>query len=538
MVRIASAAFACGALLLVHTAVGQGPQGSGTAPPGSGRPGAGSVDPNGPARSPVEAEVQEFQLANGLRFLVVERHFAPVFSFVTLVDAGGSDEEAGKTGTAHMMEHMAFKGTPTIGTTDAKAEAAALVKVDQDWAEVERQKLLAIVSQSDTSRMQQALEAFNRDQEEALRYSESNAFSKVLDENGAQNLNAFTTTDQTAYFYSLPSNKLELWALLEGDRMTYPVFREFYKEREVVIEERRINTESSPRGRLSDEVWKAAFTAHPYRNGVIGFRSDLETFGRPDAERFFREHYTAANMVVVVVGDVKVGEVRRLAEKYFSEIPRGTKSLPVPTVEPEPNAERMVRSREAAQPMVFAAYWGGPSITDPDYLAVDALMDVLASGRSSRLYTNLVKNRKVAVSVSARAGFPGEKYPNLCWFSCLPAPGVAPDTLLSALDEELRSVQQHPITEAELEAYRNRARAGFIEGLHSNSGLAMQLAYYQIRTGDWRNLFRWLERIDQVKPEQVTAEAARILIPKHRTAGIMETVEETSSRPQQKGGNQ
>ncbi len=474
--------------------------------------------------SPVESQVHEFRLKNGLTFLVVERHFAPIFSFVTLVDAGGSDESCGKTGIAHMMEHMAFKGTPTIGTTDPKAEAAALQKVDEAWAEVQEQMQLKIFNRADSTRMAEAQARFEAAETGAQKYVVGNAFSKILEENGVEDLNAFTTEDLTAYFYSLPSNKLELWALLEGDRMTYPVFREFYKEREVVIEERRMRVESPPRGRLSQEVQEAAFAAHPYRNGVIGFRSDLEAFGRKDAEQFFRGHYTAANMVIAVVGDVKTEEVKRLAEKYFSAVPAGVKNPGVPTIEPEPLAERYVRTREKAQPLLISAYWGGPSFTDPEYLAADALMDILASGRSSRLYTSLVKQRRIATNVSASAGVPGTKYPNLCWFTAAPAPGVSPDTLLNALSAELARIRQKPITSEELGAYRNRARADFIEGLRSNRGLAFQLALYQTRTGDWHDLFRYLDRIDRLTPEEITTQAERILTPIHRTAGIMESV--------------
>jgi predicted Zn-dependent peptidase len=395
-----------------------------------------------------------------------------------------------------------------------------------------RQQDLAVFGRADSAEWKADLDRFHEAQEKAEGYVVSNAFSKLLEENGAQNLNASTGEDNTNYFYSLPSNKVSLWALLEGDRMTYPVFREFYKERDVVIEERRLRNESTPRGRLRDETSHAAFVAHPYRNGVIGWRSDLESFRRADAEDFFREHYNAANLVVVVVGDVKLDQVHELAEKYFSAIPSGPKNEPVLTVEPPPHGEKIVRLREEAQPLLYVAYYGGPAFTDPAYLPVDALTEVLARGRSSRLYTTLVKERKLATNVSCYAGMPGLKYPNVVWFSLSPAPGVSPDTLLSALQGELDSIRDHPVTARDLENYRSRARSDFVRGLHTNFGLAFQLAFYQTRLGDWRELFRYLKRIESITPEQVNAEAERIFTWDHRTAGMIES----ASGEAQEGG--
>jgi predicted Zn-dependent peptidase len=485
-----------------------------------------------PADSSLESQVKEFRLPNGLLCLVVERHFSPIFSFVIQVDAGAVDEPVGKTGVAHMMEHMAFKGTPQVGTKDARAEASALAKVDQAWGDIIEQKELALFHRADSTRTAAAWDRFRAAQTEAEGLSDGEAFSKAMEENGAQDLNASTGADQTTYYCSLPSNKLELWALLEGSQMTWPVFRDFYKERDVVIEERRMRTESSPRSRLWEETMQAAFTAHPYRNGIIGYRSDLESFSRGDAETFFRQHYDAANMCLVLVGDVKLEDVKKMVGEYFSEMPPGPKSEPVLTVEPAPKAERFVRVREEAQPLCYAAYYGGPAFTDPEYLAVEALTDILSSGRSSRLYSRLVKEERLATGIFCSSGLPGDKYRNLVFLSATPAPGVSPDSLADAVQRELEAVATHPITDSELQGYRSRAKSQFIRGLHSNRGLASQLAYYQIRTGDWRNLFRWLDQIERLRPEEVTAQAARIFTRERRTLGILEA----PPGPRPKGG--
>ena len=470
----------------------------------------------------VEEQVREIVLENGLTILVLERPFAPVFHYVGMVDAGASDEPSGRTGVAHLMEHMAFKGSVRVGTQDARAEAEALRRVDEAWEAVLAEKRADLLERGDSARAAAAWARFQEAQREADRYVIGNAFSKTLEENGVQGLNASTSCDATTYYYSLPSNKLELWALMEGNRMTWPVFREFYAEREVVIEERRMRLESSPRGRLRDETSSAAFVAHPYRNGVIGHRSDLEALSRADGEEFFREHYGAANMCMVLVGDVRRDEVEKLARKYLADIPRGSRNQPILTREPPPSAERMVRTREPAQPLCYVAYHGGPAFHDPRFDRVSALTDILSGGRSSRLYRALVKERRIATGVSCFNGMPGLKYDNLIWCSATPASGVAPDSLVEALQQEFEAIAQRPITPEELEGHRSRALADFVRGLRGDQGLASLLAFYQIRTGDWRNLFRWLDDLEALTPESITEEAARILRRSNRTVGILE----------------
>ncbi|MCA9728591.1 MAG: insulinase family protein, partial [Candidatus Eisenbacteria bacterium] len=355
----------------------------------------------------LESRVVEFKLDNGLNFLVLERHDAPVFSFRTFVDAGGVDEVPGVTGIAHMFEHMAFKGTKTVGTTDAAAEAAAMKKVDDAWDAFAAEQAKGFAA--DSTRMEQLEAAFTAAQADAKKYVVSNDFSKILEENGVQGLNASTSCDFTWYYYSLPSNRLELWARLEGDRLTQPVLREFYTERDVVIEERRFG-ESSPMGRLFDKMLGTAFLAHPYGNGVIGFASDLHKITRHDAQEFFRTHYVASNITVVVVGDVDPAEVKTLAQKYFSGVAAGPKPQPVRTEEPRHDEQLRVTREEDAQPVVIAAFMV-PGVFHPKWYAYDLMGDILAGGRSSRLYTRLVKQDQTCSQVFGGAGLPGSKYP-------------------------------------------------------------------------------------------------------------------------------
>ncbi len=278
-----------------------------------------------------EKKVTVHKLANGWTFIIYERPLAPVFSFSTYVDAGSAQEVPGITGLAHMFEHMAFKGTPNIGTTDYEAEKAALAKIDAAYAALDAERRR---SGADPEKVK-ALEKSWRDlQEQADKYIVKNEFGEIVDRAGGVGLNAGTGSDSTVYFYSMPSNKTELWAYLESERFMHPVFREFYKERDVVKEERRLRTESSPTGRLQEQFTAAAFIAHPYHQPVVGYMSDLDSFSREDAERFFRTYYVPANIVTAVVGDVKATELIPILEKYFGRIPKGDPPPKLRTVEP------------------------------------------------------------------------------------------------------------------------------------------------------------------------------------------------------------
>ncbi len=262
------------------------------------------------------------QLTNGMKFIIVERHEVPVVSFHTYADVGSVDEEAGISGMAHMFEHMAFKGTSDIGTKDIEAEKKALAKVDEAYAalqEERRRRLRGLMQPASKSFKQ----AFEQAKEEAARYAESDEFTRIIEENGGVGLNAGTGFDSTAYYISFPSNKLELWFSLESARFLDPVLREFYKERDVVIEERRLRVDSQPVGKLIEEFLSVAYKAHPYGRNAIGWQSDLENMTREQARRFFEKYYTPPNLTAVIVGDVDPKEAIRLAELYFGRIPQG-----------------------------------------------------------------------------------------------------------------------------------------------------------------------------------------------------------------------
>ena len=470
-------------------------------------------------------------LPNGLTLLVCERPEAPVFSFFTLVDAGSAQDPKGKTGLAHMFEHMAFKGTDKIGTTDYAAEKLALEKVEKIYAQYdyERHRLVG----RDMNKVLALEKEFKAAVAEADKYVIHNQFGEIIERQGGEGLNAFTSEDETAYHYSMPANRIELWAYLESERFLHPVMREFYKERDVVIEERRMRVDSQPTGRLVEQFQSAAFQAHPYHNPTVGWMSDLNSFSATDASRFFNTYYIPADMTIAVVGDVKASVALPIMEKYFGRIPGRPKPEELDTVEPAQNSERHVTLQEQAQPFYLEGYHR-PNYQDPDDPVYDAITDLMSDGRTSRLYRSLVRDKKVAAFAAGFSGLPGTKYPHLFAFYAVPLPGHTPQEMRDGIHAEIERLKAQDVTDDELKMVKTRYKAALLRGLDDNAGLAAQLATAQARYGDWRELFREVERIDRVTKADIRRVANKTFIEDNRTIAIIETMPPPAA-PQQQG---
>lgn len=462
------------------------------------------------------------KLDNGLTVIIVERHDAPVFSYATIVNAGSAQESPGITGLAHMFEHMAFKGSDRLGTTDWEAERKALQRVEETYAAYTAARLAE--TGRDPNKIAELEKAWKDAIAEADKFVVNDEFSQVIDRAGGVGLNAFTANDITGYFFSVPSNRFELWAYLESERFRHPVFRQFYKERDVVTEERRMRVESSPFGRLLEEFTSAAFTAHPYGFSGIGWPSDLSTFSAQDAEEFFRKYYVPSNMVIAIVGDVSSAEAWPLIEKYFGRLPKSPQPEPIATVEPPQRAERTVVLRETSQPIYIEGYHR-PAATHPDSATYDVISMLLSSGRTSRLYKSLVRDKKIAAQASGLNGFPGEKYPNLFAVIGVPTPGHTNDEVSEAIRAELERLRTEDVPADELASVKTRVKAGLVRRLDSNSGLALQFASYQTLYGDWREMFREIEAIDKVSAADIRRVAGETFVPNNRTVGRIEKID-------------
>ena len=480
------------------------------------------------------------KLPNGLTLIVLERPEAPVFSFFTYVDAGDVQDPKGKGGLAHMFEHMAFKGTDKIGTLNYPAEKLALEDVEKKFDAYERERLKRVGR--DPKKLAELQKAWRDAIEKAQTYVVPNEFSEIIESAGGEDLNASTSMDATHYSYSLPSNRLELWAYLESERFLHPVFREFYTERDVVHEERRMRTDSSPIGRLLEEFLGTSFIAHPYKENGIGFPSELDAFSATDAQVFFKKYYIPSNMVIAVVGDVKASEALSVMEKYFSRLPKAEKPEDTSTVEPPQSAERSTTLHETAQPFFLEGYHR-PSYLDPDDAVYDVISDLLSSGRTSRLYRALVRDKKIAREASGFSGFPGVKYPNLFAFYAVPARGPSgvhtPTELKDAMHLEINRLISEDVTDEELKMVKTRIRADLVRGLADNEGLAEQLAIYQTLYGDWREMFRSVDRVDKVTKADIRRVAAKTFVPENRTISTLETIApKTQQQPAQPQGEQ
>jgi predicted Zn-dependent peptidase len=474
-------------------------------------------------------------LPNGLTLVICERPEAPVFSFYTLVDAGSAQDPMRQTGLAHMFEHMAFKGTDKIGTTDYAAEKPALEKVEVAYAAyiAERDKEVG----RDEAKLKQLEKAWKDAAAEADKFVVPNQFGKIIEQSGGQDLNASTDYDETTYHYSLPTNRLELWAYLESERFLHPVLREFYKERNVVIEERRLRTDSNPIGRLLEQFDAAAFEAHPYHRPTVGWMSDLNSFSATDAKHFFDEYYVPANMVVAVAGDIKASEAMPILEKYFGRLPASHKPDETTTTEPPQNSERRIELKEQTQPLYLEGYHR-PDYRTKDDAVYDAITDLMSEGRTSRLYRALVRDKKVASFSAGFSGLPGTKYPHLFAFYAFPLPGHTPKEVADAIHVEIERLKKEDISDDELKMIKTRSKANLIRGLADNEGLATQLAIYQTRYGDWRELFRSVDRIDKVTKADIRRIANETFKDTNRTIGIIETAPGSKGGEQDSGGQE
>ncbi|MBD2292471.1 insulinase family protein [Anabaena sphaerica FACHB-251] len=475
----------------------------------------------------VVKQLTEFRLDNGLKFIVLERHQAPVVSFVTYADVGGIDEPDGQTGVAHFLEHLAFKGTKRIGTTDYKAEKPLLDRLEQLDAQIRSAK--ANNKQDDLGKLETE---FKSVEAQALKLVNQNEIGQIVEQAGGVGLNATTSSEATRYFYSFPANKLELWMSLESERFLEPVFREFYKERDVILEERRMRVDNSPVGSMVEKFNDTAFTVHPYRRPVIGYDEDIRNLTPANVKQFFDNYYVPSNLTIAVVGDVNPDEVKRLAQTYFGRYQAKPKAQAKITPEPKQTATREVTLELSSQPWYFEGYHR-PGVTDPDNAVYDIIGSLLSNGRTSRLYKSLIETQRIALAAQGLSGFPGEKYPNLMLFYALTAPGHTVDDLAIALGKEIARLKTEPVSETELQRVKTQARAGLLRSLDSNMGMAQQLLEYEVKTGSWRNLFKQLDDIASVTPADIQRVAQATFTPENRTVGKL--LSKTGNREQGTG---
>lgn len=485
------------------------------------------------AAEPVALNVQKHVLGNGMTILVVERHEAPVFSTYINYKAGSANEWQGMIGAAHLLEHMLFKGTKTIGTKDYRTEGPLLQREDSLRAlitgEERKAELIAFqrsVGLSDVPDNAARIAALKDELEGVKRQLdglvEKNEYEELYSRNGASGFNAGTGYDATTYYVSLPANRLPLYVSVEADRMANPVLREFYAERDVVIEERRLKVDNEGETKLFEQLIASAFVAHPYHI-FWEWKSEVAQLTRPKLIDFYKRYYAPNRMVLSIVGDVNAQEVFKLADEKFGQIPRQPDPAPIVTVEPEQQGERRVTQRFDSEPYLNIAYHK-TSFDDPDEIVFQVIHRLLSDGRTSRLYKSLVLDKQVAASVST-FDFPGSSagdlYPDVMVIDASPkTPHTTPE-VETAIYEELQKLATIPVNSQELQKIKNRIASDFTWGLYSNLGLAARIAEYEARAGDWRYLQTIQDRLQAVTPSDIMRVAKATFTADNRTAATL-----------------
>ena len=456
------------------------------------------------AQASLEERVKEVRLANGMVWLVVERPEAPVFTGFVRVRVGGADETPGSTGLAHLFEHMAFKGTPRLGSKDWAAEQPLmreLQRAGDALALLQRQGKAG----SEEGKKLAAQVAVLQKKHGAL--FDENALARLYQVNGGVGLNATTDKDMTSYFVSLPRNRLELWLTVEAQRFAAPVLRDFYTERSVVQEERLRSIETNPGGAMYEELMQLAFVSSPYRWPTVGYAQDLAAMTWSGAQAFFDANYVASNAVGCVVGDVSAEQLRPLLERTFGQLANAPRPVGPVFSEPPARAQRRSALTFDAAPRLMMAF-RKPAPPSRDDAVFDVMEVLLGEGNTGRLQQRLVFKDRLAQGVAVFTG-PGIRLDNLFIISVTPLAGVKTEQVEAAIWDELSKLSAEVASEVELQKVRNRVTADFARSIESNAGLASALSRAQTLIGDWRYVIELPRTIEKIDGPEVQAAAKK-----------------------------
>ena len=449
------------------------------------------------AASAQRVEVEEFVLDNGMEFLLVPRDGQPnSIAAGWVAKVGSVNERPGITGISHFFEHMMFKGTRRIGTRDVASDAGLMEQLNDVHTRLrdmhlttqyERARLGEIDDPwdpaEDTPAMATLRGELRRLMDEQKQVIVKDEFDQVYTEMGGSSMNAFTSEDVTFYFINVPSNKFELWAWMESDRLRDSVFREFYAERDVVHEERRLRTESTPTGEFDEQFDSMFWLSSPYHWPVVGWPSDLNAYTREQAEEYYNTYYRPNNLVGVVVGDFDVDDVKNTIERYFSSLERGPEPPKVVTREVEQKAEMRMYAEGDMQPQVRVRYHAVP-FGHADSYPLQVMAEIL-NGRTGRLYRGMVEGEEIASS--AFALLDGRKHAGAFEFRAETKGDATPETIEAAWYDILADLRENPVGERELQKVKNGLAADSYRRLQSNFFLMVQLGIAEA-LGGWEEI--------------------------------------------------
>jgi predicted Zn-dependent peptidase len=475
--------------------------------------------------------VQEIVLDNGMRLLLVPRKGDPNVSAGWVARVGSVNERPGITGLSHLFEHMMFKGTHAIGTKDIAENLKLIKEMDDVRAELRKEQQMLIVKArlgeiSDvrdpkyrSTRHKELLAKFDELTKREKDVMVKDEFDRIYTTAGGSGMNAGTSKDFTVYFITVPANKLELWFWMESDRLRNPVFREFYSERDVVHEERRMRTDSTPTGKFDEQYESMFWQSSPYGWPVVGWPSDLEGITREEALDYFAVNYAPNNLTAALVGDIDPVRAKELAQKYFGRLPRGPRlPEPVRTTEMPQLAEKRMVAWAETVPQVRVRYHTVAEGHKDDFV-LDILGSLL-SGRTGRLYKSLVLQQ--AIANSAGAGQDSRKYEGLFEISAVAKPGKTPEEVEQALYKEIERIQRELVDAKELQKVKNQYAANNFRGIQSNFGLMVQLLLRDNNRG-WETINTDPAKHQAVTPEDIRRVANIYFKPENRTIGIYYT---------------
>jgi len=455
------------------------------------------------------------RLPNGITVLLLNRGYAPVLSFQISFRVGSVDEDVRTIGAAHMLEHMLFKGTDRIGTKDFKAERPLQARIEVIGETIDRLKLL----NPKNERIPVLEKELRVLQEQQSHLIEGSPYDRLYSEEGGVGFNASTSKDMTGYYVSLPASKLAMWAEIESERLRNPVFREYYQERNNVLQERLMRYDAVGSGILYERFLATAFIAHPYRHPIIGWRSNIPFLSVEEVKRFYYEYYIPSRMTIVIVGRQNTDETFRVLERYFGTLPARPEPAPIAIQEPQRPGERRIEVLFEAGPELIVG-WNKPAFPSRDDCVLDVAGEILAGGKASRLYRSLVVEKQIATSVSVWSATPGSRYDNCFALFVKPRPPHTPEDCEAAIDKEMDRFFED-VSDDEIRNIAIAMESEMVFGLESNTGIARLLSHYQTVHGDWRYAARYPSLIRTVTRDEIRSLKDKYFRPDNRTVALL-----------------
>ena len=455
----------------------------------------------------VNLQVHKEVLKNGLTVLLHPNKQAPTVSCRLFYVTGSVHEIPGNTGLAHLLEHELFKGTKKVGIKDSVLDARFLKEQDSLQVLIQNAKL-----KKDTLAVQNLKMVHDSILNEHRKIFVKDELWGAYQAAGGTGLNAFTSDLMTAYIVTLPKNKIELFLWLESDRMQHAVLREFYSERDVVKEERRLRYDDRPTGRYFETLNSIIYETFPYRNPTIGYPSDIENLTREKAITHYEKYYKPRNAILVLAGDLEISNTMALIKKYFENIPAGVAFEPITIQDLEPVGEKRLIVKKENAPNLMNLIFKTPAAGDSLLYALDIAEGVL-NGRSGRLYKRLVEEEHLAIAVSASNS--PNKYISEFSINVQMQENADFQKVEKIVWEELEKLKNEPVSEREFQKVKNNSYASIIRSLQDMENVATMLAWYEI-FGDYHLFLNWAKSLDAVTTDDVQNAAKQIF--KHEKA--------------------